>query len=518
MKKKIISIVVIIICIPVMLYGFRMELAQAFYMVFGEQTELKELTGEQKIEDFLYFYNTIVQSVPFLDDVKSLYGIDFVQRKEYYLQQVSRTSSNYEFYGVMKAIAQDVVSYHTNVVLPTYEDIWALNCYHSDEVQNIPGIEEKIACWENIFKESAVLYEDIDWFDVCYVDGRYLVRDRELPECYRELADCELLSVDGVDAREYLLQNISIYNIYYDEKHAQAYRELWTFNESVGKEVEAVFADKDGDELTRKLYVDIGLDLASSYGDLSTGKDSGQRKESYIQTYQDDENKLNYIKINGFPGEDDAFLYEYLKSTKYQKLVIDLRDNHGGLIRFAQRNMYPALYQENLNMEYTWRVPATKENRKMTHRLSSFLYYYKGKDKENFYYHNVLKFKGEATEAKEIYYLTGPETGSAADTYIAFIKKNNLGTIVGADTGGEGLGASFICDSLKHSSLVFIYYPSVAMDDSVVYPCKGTSPDVLINQSVADYRLEEKFRNEGIWKNYESRLQYDTVLKWVAKQ
>lgn len=97
------------------------------------------------------------------------------------------------------------------------------------------------------------------------------------------------------------------------------------------------------------------------------------------------------------------------------------------------------------------------------------------------------------------------------------IKENGLGTIVGMNTGGEGRGASYICDSLVNSSLVYVYYPSESINEDENVIC-GTAPDVYINQSVEDYALYEKMRIEGTASLYESRLQYDTVLKWVIGQ
>lgn len=63
-------------------YAYRYRLLNFFYHFFDREYTLDTLTTEQKIEDF---YVTITESVPFLQDVKNLYGIDFVDRKEYYL-------------------------------------------------------------------------------------------------------------------------------------------------------------------------------------------------------------------------------------------------------------------------------------------------------------------------------------------------------------------------------------------------------------------------------------------------
>lgn len=175
------------------------------------------------------------------------------------------------------------------------------------------------------------------------------------------------------------------------------------------------------------------------------------------------------------------------------------------------------MYSEDARIQFDWKVPNTDLNKKMTKRLGVNLLYFEDKDEDYYYYSESLNFDGRATEAKEVYYLVGSGTGSAADKYIAMVKENGLGTVVGTNTGGEGRGASYICDSLKESSLVYVYYPSepIGEDSRFIY---GTAPDIYINQSVEDYALYEQMRIEGTVSLYESRLQYDTVLKWVIEQ
>ena len=114
--------------------------------------------------------------------------------------------------------------------------------------------------------------------------------------------------------------------------------------------------------------------------------------------------------------------------------------------------------------------------------------------------------------------MVGPGTCSAADDYIDAIKKNQLATIVGENTGGEGKGASFICDSLSNSSLIYVFYPSEPLQDVDKNVCLGTTPDIYVNQSVEDYILYEKCCKEGISAEYTSKLQYDTILKYVVNQ
>ena len=89
---------------------------------------------------------------------------------------------------------------------------------------------------------------------------------------------------------------------------------------------------------------------------------------------------------------------------------------------------------------------------------------------------------------------------------------------MGNVTGGEGLGASFICDSLENSSLVYVYYPSVAVNQTTQEKIiEGTEPDYYVSISRDDFFLKQQYVIDGTATEYDKRLEYDTILKWVIE-
>ena len=113
----------------------------------------------------------------------------------------------------------------------------------------------------------------------------------------------------------------------------------------------------------------------------------------------------------------------------------------------------------------------------------------------------------------------GAGTGSAADTYVAMIKEKHLGTVVGSATGGEGLGASFVCEQLDNSSLLYVYYPSVVYDsDTNEKFYMGTMPDYYVSRTREEYELRQYYMAEGTAWEYENQLKHDAVLKWVVEK
>ena len=508
-----------IVGIAIMAYIFRFDYGYFFNENVNFKYELEEFTLNQKVEDFEKWYNNIICSVPFLNEVEKQYGINFASRKEYYLSEIKKAKTNVEFYGVMKAISKDVVSFHTDVCFPMYSNLRELNCYNSDEILSQIGTKSKMDAWWNEFAQAFEEYKEVNWFNVTYIDGKYMVKEATLKNEYKNMQGYELIKINDDEAEKYIVDKISIYSIHYDYSLDKAYREAYTFNDSVGEPVQVVWKNENGEQIKQELFLNINIELMASYGYLF-GKEYdyyNSVSEPSIIMESDDENELEYIKINNFTNNSGKKLKSYIKETTYEKIVIDLRDNYGGQIKYAMKYLYPALYHENTSFIYSWKVPNTIGNKKVTNRFFNKIAYLIDKDEKFYFYEKILEFVGEAEDNKEIYYLVGPDTGSAADTYISMIKEKGLGIIVGANTGGEGMGESYVCDKMGNSSLVYIYYPSMPVQDKTNLCC-GTEPDIYINQTYEDYILQEKCKVEGVAMQYDSRIQYDTVLKWIIRQ
>lgn len=121
---------------------------------------------------------------------------------------------------------------------------------------------------------------------------------------------------------------------------------------------------------------------------------------------------------------------------------------------------------------------------------------------------------GSVDRRSHIFYLVGRKTASAADEYIAMIQENDLGTVIGTDTAGEGLGGSFVACMLENSGWVFNFYPCQAMNaDGTNNAVIGTAPDIYKTQSVESFYRQRSFEEEGVnIGTYENRLKWDNVL------
>lgn len=516
-RKKFLCILLSLYIVVVMIYTFRYELMSLVSQFINTDYVLENLTEKQKVEDFEVFYSNMLQSIPYLKNVKEIYGIDFEGRKDYYLSEIKATKDNVEYYGVMEAISRDLASFHTDICFPLYSSLRTIKCYGSEDVVQQFGMEAKMQAWSEEIEQKAKDYENIDLFCVKYVDGKYILKEGWLSEEYKGMANYELVSIDGIEADLYVVENLSIYKLGYDSLFDKPYRENYLLNGGVGREVKVVWRNLEGEEIEQDLFIDKGVEVVASYGHLFLDRYEyyGEVGSQDFFAERDDANQVEYIAINNFDNKKGKELKEYLANMVYDKVVIDLRNNYGGYIEYAQKYLYPELHGDSVTFHMGWKVPDTRQNEKMTTNFILRLSSYEGEDERYKYYDQNLEFTGKADANKTVYYLVGPETGSAAATYAAMIKETGFGIVVGSNMGGEGLGASYICDSLQHSSLVYVYYPSVSTKEG---SDNLTVPDVYINHSIEDYGIQEKSKIEGTELLYKQRLSYDTVLKWVIEQ
>ena len=76
-------------------------------------TPVNELTEEQKLEDFEFLYNSIIEDYPYLEVNKRKYGVDWASKKEEYIELI-KTTNNFE--QCLKDILADLNNDHTNIL------------------------------------------------------------------------------------------------------------------------------------------------------------------------------------------------------------------------------------------------------------------------------------------------------------------------------------------------------------------------------------------------------------------
>ncbi|WP_099320282.1 S41 family peptidase [Anaerococcus sp. Marseille-P3625] len=190
-----------------------------------------------------------------------------------------------------------------------------------------------------------------------------------------------------------------------------------------------------------------------------------------------------------FIKKDEEILNEFLKNKHlYKALVLDIRGNYGGNMEYWQKFLLPKLFtsqkevtnhlffkesersklilaDDTLNIEKVSNVDLSAIKLEHAEDLKKFDYYIRNtivinpdeSDKNNGY------------EGK-IYLLVDRKVFSAAEGFASFMKNSKSATLVGQDTGGDGITLGVLNDVMPNSGLVFTYTNTL-----------GYSPDGKIN-------------------------------------
>jgi len=485
-----------------------------------KETYSLNLTTDQKTADFEEFYNTIVESVPLLDEQEILYGVSFKKRKDYYLNLIKKTENDFQFFCTMSAIEEDIPSMHTDICKPIYSNISSLQCYNSKKISSTYNIKSLTEYWYKTIENACKQFSEVQRVNFKYINGQYLFDPLGSGDKYQDLKRFDLVSINNEPMNEYIVKNISTYNLRYDYKRNVPYRWYFTLNDSVGEKVNVtLFNSDDSSTINTELYFDIQLEIVDTvapfYDENEQNRDEDNSKKNFC-SYLDYANNIGYIELKNMSNSQGDELKTTLESMKdIDNIVIDLRDNYGGLREYTINYLYPALYSKDVKTKLNWTVPISDSNKIINNNLSNRLSYEIGKDDKSMYYTREYTYKGQASKAKQnVYYLINSDTGSAADSYVSIVKEDQLGTIIGSNTYGEGIADSFRCSSLKNSGLVYIYFPSISYNrDGTNNSLYGTSPDIYIEPTKDSFYQERSLKANNVDIGlYTEKVKYDPIL------
>lgn len=519
MKKKVIIMIGVLwvcLCLAFVLISFKYEIKKIFNNIFSptEITSLN-LTEEEKLEDFNFFFDTVTSSIPMIDEYSSIYGFNFKEKKEYYEELVKATTTDYEFYCVMSALSQEIPSFHTDLVYP--DSINSLHCYNSKQVSSERDVVAYNRYWTDLIeKESANKY---NYCVFTYIDGKYLFNSAE-STVDNELETAQLIEIDGKNIDEYITEKVYVYNLYYDGANSKPCRTKLVFNTFDGEKVKLKLKLSDGSFITKEFYYSLYSETTYLY----TGTSEQEYKDYVI--YETD--NYTYIAINNMSNPYGDEIKKQLGKVKNRNVIIDLRENYGGNTEYAAKYIYPMLYSEDIEESNYWFMPNSKANQSINSDWANkILLNFNETEEHPYKTEKGIKmlcsevkqsYKGEVKENKNVLILTSQKTGSAADRFASDMQKNGLAKIVGNNTGGEGLMYSYSAMYLPNSHLVFIYMPGGAKnpDESDNSVC-GTKADIYINFSESDFYIyNEMIKNESDLSSFEAKLNYDTVLKYCV--
>lgn len=510
-----------LICLLMCVCLYRHKIIRKFNAVTEKTIAELNMSEEDKLSDFNYLFDCISSSVPVdtLDELNNLYNIDFVGRHDTYIDMIKATENDLEFFAVMRAIIEDVPTFHTDLLYPDYDYYQTIDCWNIDNVLDTGYVNSKAVYWNTLLKEECSNYfnSSLEYYTYLYdaSNGNYISDSEEI-----------LLEINGNSIDSYV-EETSPNPIAFDHINKKIYRKWFDFysesySDILSQKCTIKIRNDSGSVYEKTVYRDIVADVLNGYA-----KALGVRKsENTDQTvnnqpfysFCDTENDVLYMNIAQMTHLSMSDIPDILKASDNVNVIIDLRNNIGGYFTNVQKLLYPYLYNHDISIINTWYMPDTKYTEKLVRaskkelsfKKSSYLPENSSETQEYLMSEDIITLKGNAEIInRNVYVLISGKTASAADGFVAALKDNNAAVIIGTNTAGEGRMTSFLADSFSASGLVFIYMPELAYNsdgsNNAVY---GTAPDIYVHESSFD---EDYFTGEDPYV-YENRLKWDNVL------
>lgn len=183
-KKKILIFILIIVLIGIF----------AYTSVLSSKWKLKELTEEEKIEDFRYMYDIMKENYPHFYSIEKMYGYDWLGHKEEFEKEIRETKDNMEFFHTLNAILMNKLhDPHTGVFVPTgYKEFL-------DTIKQYKLADETFGSYKKMFKRSENKYKDWDEiFAKTYLDNYVKIDDIETNIYSRNIIDTQILEQNKI--------------------------------------------------------------------------------------------------------------------------------------------------------------------------------------------------------------------------------------------------------------------------------------------------------------------------------
>ena len=170
-----------------------------------------------------------------------------------------------------------------------------------------------------------------------------------------EYLGASVTAINGEDPGEFIVNNPFNYSLEYDDIFEYTYRSYVLFNNEAGTEVVIDIELEDGTTAQVKTFMDSRRELALLLGAYASNFTSNSSVSVVKDNYElVEEEDYIYLRINSCEKSDeDAVMIEALKDalTRHDKIIIDLRDNGGGLLVYFSDCVYPYIFEESFSVE-----------------------------------------------------------------------------------------------------------------------------------------------------------------------
>ena len=256
-------------------------------------------------------------------------------------------------------------------------------------------------------------------------------------------------------------------------------------------------------QVVRNRYGIDGVQSNTSAGTVKRKQNKPTKTDGEANISLESQGDLAILKISQMGDmtnieKDSKVVDEFLRNKHmYKALVIDIRDNVGGNMEYWKSFLLPKLsknpkqvinhmffkdspktrllLQDNtLNMESLSNVDISGIRLDYPEDLKKFAYYIKDTIAIN-----PDESKRDNGYEGKIFLLVNEDVFSAAEGFASFVKNTEFATIVGSQTGGDGITLGVINSVLPNSGLVFTYTNTLGYDPTgEINEENPTKPDI----------------------------------------
>ncbi len=504
-------------------------------------SEFEAPTKKEMLSDYEYVMDLLETSVPAIDEGEALYGVSFEEKKAEYDKLADECETPFDFYCLLKGITADVPSCHTNISYVSGNLYKAECCIGVEKARKTPNLYGNADGWfDYLSDEIGRLCGENSASDIIpyvYCDGHYMNNEFEDKE-RRELYGEELLELNGCSAVDFIADNLFENDKQFDFKNNLPYRYCVLFNScGEGEKVTALVKNSDGSEKEVEFYYSLNYETAylqsgfysDKYEEFDFVEDQKTADESAYEIYDSPETDTVYINLLSFHYRDgEAIAQEFSKYADRENIIFDIRENNGGFVGFWQDYVYVPFFSNSKAMVFESYYENTpySENKNDNTLDKDF---YKDLPAEDFQPPYESGYEWRMVEALQVYtgdydgensdrnfyILTGRGSYSCADEFACSMK--DCATLVGGNTGGEGMHPTYMCQVLPKTKLMIKFSPYITYnEDGSSNSLYGTKPHVYSTLSREDFLLKTQIRFDGGDAfEYENRIKWDTELKLV---